>query len=188
MAALTTALLSTGQALPESGILRLDGQFLVELLIQWFNILVLVIVLHRFLYKPVRGFMTARDSRIAADMDSAAAAREEAAKLKAEYQKRLDGVELEREEILARSREIGQKRADAIISDARQEAASIHRRGMEELRMEQENQRDDMKRAIIDVSTRMAGMFVKLSVDEATQDIYVEQALKHLEEDELWYE
>ena len=53
--------------------------------------------------------------------------------------------------------------------------------------MEQQNQRDDMKHAIIDISTRMAGRFVQLSLDEETQDAYVEKALEHLEED-LWYE
>lgn len=188
MVRLTTALLSTGQALPEGSILRLDGQFIIELAIQWFNIMVLLLVLYRLLYKPVRKFMDDRDARIAADMESAVAAREEAMQLKDEYVKKLEGIEIEREEILSRSREIGQKRADAIISEARQEAASIHRRGMEELRMEQENQRDDMKRAIIDIATRMAGMFVQFSVDQATQNSYVEKALAQLEEEELWIE
>jgi F-type H+-transporting ATPase subunit b len=177
----------SAQELPPDNILRLDSQFLIELGIQLVNITVLVVVLYLVLYKPMRRFMDARDQRIKTRLENAAQEEGRATQLREEYAQRLRDINIEREEILKKSRELGVKRTDEIISEARKEAASIYRRSMEELRMEQQNQRDDMKHAIIDISTRMAGRFVQLSLDEETQDAYVEKALEHLEED-LWYE
>lgn len=177
----------SAQELPQSSILRLDAQFLVELGIQTVNIIVLVAVLYLVLYKPMRRFMDARDQRIKTRIENAAQEEARATQLREEYAKKLREIDVEREEILKKSREIGIKRTDDIISEARKEAASIYRRSMEDLRMEQQNQRDDMKHAIIDISTRLAGRFVQVSLDEETQDAYVEKALEHFEED-LWYE
>lgn len=181
-----TTMLSA-QELPQESILRLDSQFLIELGAQMINILVLVVVLYLALYKPMRRFMDARDQRIKTRLENAAQEEARATKLREEYAQKLREIDVEREDILKKSRELGVKRTDEIISEARKEAANIYRRSMEELRMEQQNQRDDMKHAIIDISTRMAGRFVQLSLDEETQDAYVEKALEHLEED-LWYE
>ena len=173
--------------LPANNILRLDAQFLVELGIQLFNIIALVILLYLLLYKPMRRFMDTRDQRIQTRLENAAQEEARATQLREEYAQKLRDIDTEREDIQRKSREFGVKRTDEIIGEARKEAANIYRRSMEELRMEQQNLRDDMKHAIIDISTRMAGRFVQLSVDEETQDAYVEQALEHLEDD-LWYE
>lgn len=186
MTGVYAASLSAG-ALPQESILRLDTQFLVELGVQLFNITALVLFLYLFLYKPMRRFMDARDQRIKTRLENAAQEGARAGQLREEYAQKLREIDVEREEILRKSRELGVKRTDELISEARKEAASIYRRSMEELRMEQQSQRDHMKHAIIDISTRMAGRFVQLSLDEATQDAYVEKALEHLEED-LWYE
>lgn len=181
------AVLLTAEGMPESSILRLDSQFLIELGIQLFNILLLVAVLYLALYKPMRRFLDGRDQQVQDRIDHAAQEEARAVKLREDYDQKLRDIDLERQDILKKSRELGVKRTDEIISEARKEAANIYRRSMEELRMEQQNQRDDMKHAIIDISTRMAGRFVQLSMDEQTQDAYVEKALQHLEE-ELWYE
>ena len=174
-------------AMPEGRILGLDAQTLAELAVQWVNIIILVVVLYRALYKPMRKFMDARNARIQGQLDHAAAEEAKAIALREGYDQKLKSIEAEREDILKKARELGVKRTDELISEARREATSIHRRSMEELRMEQQNQRDDMKRAIIDISTRMAGRFVQLSMDQETQDTYVDKALEHLEES-LWYE
>ena len=58
--------------LPANNILRLDAQFLVELGIQLFNIIALVILLYLLLYKPMRRFMDTRDQRIQTRLENAA--------------------------------------------------------------------------------------------------------------------
>lgn len=185
--ALLFAAAAAESEMPEAGILHLDKELLIEMAVQWVNIILLVVVLAFVLYKPVKKFMNARAERIKNHLDNAAQEENRAVELREAYEARLFDIEAERDDILQKGREAAMERGDEIISEARREAASIYRHSMEELRTEQQNQRDDMKRAIIEISTNMAGRFVQLSLDEETQNAYVDKAMERLEES-LWEE
>jgi F-type H+-transporting ATPase subunit b len=96
------------------------------MLIDWFtviaqaaNFLVLVWLLKRFLYKPVLGALDAREKRIAAELADADAKKAEA--------------RAEREEFRRKNEEFDQQRA-ALLNKAMGEAATEHRRLLEEAR------------------------------------------------------
>ena len=187
MSGMIPVLLSVDAAAPEGSIINLNTQLLVDLAIQWINIIVLVVVLYYMLYKPVKKFMTERAARIQGQLDHAAEEEQRAEALRGEYEAKLSDIGRERDEAIQKGHEIAMQRSDTIIAEARREANSIHRKALEEIRIEQENQQDDMKRAIIDISVKLAGRYVQLSIDEETQNAYVERALQNLE-DALWEE
>jgi len=183
-ASVTTSVIS---AVPPARILGLDSRLLADAGLQLFNVAVLVVALRFLLYKPVKNFMDARVARIQSMIDNAADEERKSAQLSLEYEAQLQNIRQERDEILQRGHDTANRRSDEIIAEARREAESIYRKGVETLRMEQASQQDEMKRAIIDVSTQLAARFVEISMDEKTQHAYVERAMQDLE-DMLWDE
>ena len=66
-------------------------QFNVSLLFTIINLIVFYLLLKKFLFKPVMGIMEKREKMIADGLKNASDSQEEAARLKAEYEKALEG-------------------------------------------------------------------------------------------------
>lgn len=181
---LSMVLLSVGE-MPKGSILHFDKSFLFEVLFYWINIVVFIGILVFLLYKPVKRFMNQRAQRIENQLEQSGLELQNAQKLKEEYAAHLRHIDQDREQVLQLAHKKALERGDQIIAEARKEAESIYHRGIEELRQEQENALDDMKRQIVEISTLMAGRFVELSMDRATQDRYIDQAIENLG-DGLW--
>lgn len=176
---------SSAEAMPEGTILQFNKALLYNIGIQWLNVMLLTAVLAFLLYKPVRKYMADRARRIQEQFELASAGKDEAAQLKLKYDGMIKDIEKEREKILKEAHEKALQRSDRIIADARREAESIYHRALEEIREEQANAKDEIKRQIIEISVMMAGRFVEVSMDREAQDKYIEQSISHLE-DVLW--
>ncbi len=101
--------------------------------LQIVNFLVLVWLLHRFLYKPVRAVMKQRQELAEQALAQADASRREAVDEKAKYDAELTGFQQQQNDLIAKARddatkqaaiiaETAQKKADALIADAKQTA------------------------------------------------------------------
>ena len=174
---LAAAAPATASALPEGTILSFDKSLLYNILIQSFNVAVLIAVLIFFLYKPVRKFLEERKQRISDEITHAQRTREEAELLLEKYKGMIAGVEAERDDILVRTEKIAIEKSDRLLFEARREAEMIHQRAKADVALEYKNMEDEIKRQIIDISHLMAGRFVEVSIDQKTQDRLIEQAL-----------
>lgn len=163
--------------LPEGTILNLDKNLLYNILIQLFNVSILIVVLIFLLFKPVSNFLANRKQGIQDEIADARRIREEAGQLKEKYEKMIEAIEEEREEILRETRKKAVEKSDQLLFEARREVEVIHDRAKTELEAERENLSDEMKRQIVEIAHMMAGRFVQLSIDGATQDRLIEQAL-----------
>ena len=163
--------------MPPGRVLAFDSVFLVELVIQWMNIAILGAVLILLLYKPVRKFLADRAERIRDELDSANLTTENALKLKANYEKLIANIEVEREDLLTKAHHAAVEKSDRIVFAAREEAKHLIVKAREEISAEKENAAEDIKKQIIELSTFMAGRFIEVSIDKNTQDRYVDEAL-----------
>jgi len=137
----------------------------------------MIVLMSRILYKPVKKFMTDRAERIRDDIDSARLNKEQAMGIKADYQKMIDNIEKEREEILSEAYRAAVKRSDQILFDAQEEAKYLLIKAKDEIKIERENAADEIKMQIIEISNLIASRFVEVSVDQQTQDKYIDEAL-----------
>ena len=176
MRQLLPGLLLAAAELPEGGIMDF-ANLPAQLLIQLFNVSVLTVVLVLVLYKPVKKFMADRTARIQAEIENADRLRDEAMELKDKYQKLLDGIEAEREEILRSTHKQAVEKSDKLLFDARREIDVLYSRAMAELEEEKKRRLDEMKEQMIEISHLMASRFVRVSIDRKTQDEFIEQAL-----------
>ena len=125
------------------GIINLN----MTLLVQVVNFLILIVLLHRFLYKPLTQFLATRADGIRRSLDEAKAAREAAAKAQKEYEGQiaatrreaaalretaLKEVEEERQRLLKASRD----EANRLVTEARTQIEQEVKRAKAELRAE----------------------------------------------------
>lgn len=127
----------------EPGLINLN----ITILIQVINFLILIILLSKFLFKPLTKFMAERSDGIARSLAEAKAAREAAAKAHEEYQARIretqkemaaireqvqHEIEAERQRLLQASRE----EAQSLVASAKAEIEAETRRAKASLREE----------------------------------------------------
>ena len=89
------------------------------------NVLVLVFFLYRFLFKPVRDILAARQNELDNSYREAEEATQKANALKKQYEDSMAQIDAERQEKLEKSRMQATNEYDEIIGNAREKATKI---------------------------------------------------------------
>ena len=89
------------------------------------NLLVLLYFMHRFLFKPVRAILTARQNELDNSYREAEDANQKANALKKQYEDTMAQVDSERQEKLEKTRLQATQEYDEIIGNAREKASKI---------------------------------------------------------------
>jgi len=167
---------------PDGRVFGLDRQTLISIGIQLFNACVLAAALGFILYKPVREFMQKRADRISGQLENAEKKMEEALELKAQYEKKLGEIDLERAHVLESARVAALERSKHIIDEAQHEAAALRQRTRESLEHERQRMEEEIRLQIIEVASLMASKFMARSMDAETQNRLFDEAMQELEE------
>src|SRR6266496_648331 len=121
------------------------------MLIDWFtvgaqfiNFIVLVLLMKRFLYRPILEAMTAREQRIMTTLDAAARKNDEAEKGLALLKQREDALEAHRTVLLKAATEEADQRRKQLIAVAREEVLSLQTRWHEAFAKEKDQLRHDL--------------------------------------------
>jgi F-type H+-transporting ATPase subunit b len=160
----------------------IDLQTLIQVGINLFNVALLAVALTWLLYRPVREFLHNRELRIITQLEHAKTTVTQADELKAQYQEKLRGIEAEKRQILEEAREIAHKNSKATLEDAKTEAAAIKARAETDIQLEISRINDQVKTAIIDISSAMTEKFVTVNIDKATHDRLFAETVAELEE------
>lgn len=166
-------------------IFSLDAQLIFEVLIQGISIFIMFSFLSYLLFNPAKKLLENRRQKIKNDIESAERDKDEAAKLKAEYDEKIRSVEKEADGILSASRKKALKREEQIEGEAKEEAKRIIDRANNEIKLEQDKVKDDMRKEIIQVATLMASKIVKVSISDDELNSLLDETLKEMG-DETW--
>ena len=166
-----------------SRLFNLDFQLLHDSLLT----LIAVFVLFRggsfFFFNPARKFLEKRKQGIADDIEAARKEKEDAERLKTEYEDRLKNVDAEVEGILSDARQRALANENRIVADAREEAGKIIDNAHREANLEKLKVADEVKEEVISVAEAMAGKIVASSMSEADQKRLLDETLKGIGED-----
>ncbi len=162
-------------------VIMLDGQTVIQVLIQLFNTAVMCFILSKLLYKPVTNFLNARKERIANEIDEAKEKLNSADALKKEYEDKLKAIESERLTILEQARQDAVKNKEQIAAEARAEAEAIKNRAMTDIQREQEKAKDEMRKQIVELSTLVSSKFVAAKMSDDEQNELIDKTLSDLE-------
>ena len=171
---------STGILAMRGRIFGLDLQTLVDAGIMAISMLVLFALLSYLLFNPVRDLLKKRKEYVENNINDALKDKEEAAKLKEEYDAKLADVEKEADEILSSSRKKAIKRENQIIDEAKVEAARIIEQASKEAELEKSKVKDEVKKEMINIAKEMASKLVEVSIDDAKQVSLIDETLKEM--------
>ncbi len=158
----------------------LDFQLLNDAVLLAIAVFFLFMIMSNLLFNPARKLLNDRKEGIAKDIADAKADKEEAEKLRQEYEAKLKDINKEKDTILSEARQKALKNETKIISDAKAEAAAIIKRANEEAELEKRKAADEMKQEMISVAALMAQKVVAANIDTTIQNTLVEQTLKEM--------
>ncbi len=164
----------------DSYLFDLTPQLLHDALLSMIAVFTLFLVASHFLFNPIRDMLKKRKEQIRGDLDDAKISREEAQRLKEEYETKLQNVEKEAEEILSAARKKALANEAKIIADAKEEAVRIRERAAQEAELEKKKAADDVKKEMVSIASLMAGKVVAASMNTAIQDSLLEETLKEI--------
>lgn len=165
-----------------SRLFDLDLQLLHDSVLTLIAVFVLFLAGSFFFFNPARKFLEKRKQGIADDIQAAKDDKDEAARLKEEYEAKLSNVDAQVQEILADARKKALANENKIIGEAKEEATRIVERANHEAELEKQKVADEVKQEMITVATAMAGKIVDASIDEATQNRLIDETLKEMGE------
>jgi F-type H+-transporting ATPase subunit b len=155
------------------GLINIDK----SLIIQAVNFLILLIVLHRLLYKPLLAKMEERTSAIKKSLDEAQAARADAARAQQENAARLQAAYAEaaaiREQALREAREEARKEIESAQAQARKLVADTKA----QLEGEVRRARDELRREVSDLAIGVAEKLVRQSLRDDDHRRVVDDAI-----------
>ena len=163
-----------------SRLFNLDFQLIHDALIVLLSFFCLFLVLSYNFFEPVRKKLEERKNKIKDDLSNAKTDKEEAIKLRTEYEAKMKEADKQAEMILLDARKKAQQIEERILRDAKEEASLIKKRAYEEAKLEQNRVRDEIKKQMILVASAMAQKVVSSKMDVSIQDELVDETLKEI--------
>jgi len=168
--------------IPAGRLFGLDGQTLIQIVIQLLNVSLLAYVLTRLLYKPVRHFLNERTNKIQDQLEFAEEEKTKAMELRTEYEQKVRDIAREKDEILDAARKLAAEKTKEQLDAAKTEAETVKVRALKEIEMERDRVKDEIKKSIIDVSSVMTAKFLTKSIDADVHEQLFNEAIAELEE------
>ena len=145
------------------------------MLFAWANLLILYIFLKKILFKPVKKMIDSRQKEIDDMYSDAERSQSDAAVMRSEYEKKLEGANTESEEILKRAVRRAQLREEEILSEANEKAKRVLERAEEEVALEK-------KRAINEVKDEVSEVAIEIAAAVIERDVKAEEHKELIDE------
>ncbi|MDR1796121.1 MAG: F0F1 ATP synthase subunit B [Clostridiales Family XIII bacterium] len=163
-----------GEVIYTTSLIGFDWTFVMILI----SFAVLYFVFKKYFFDRVHGFMEARAQKVQDQFDSAEAKEQEAEGHLAEYKGKLDGVELERREILKQAKAKADARAAEIVSEANDKAQAILAKAEKDIERERKEAAEAMKDQVALLAIYAAERILEKELDEKQQLKFVDEILK----------
>ncbi len=102
------------------------------------NFLILLFLLKKFAYKPILNMLDERKKSIEDAINNAETAKNEAEKMRKEYETRLAEAKQEAQEIMAKATKLGEEMKHEIVANAQSEATKAIQKAQEEIKREKD--------------------------------------------------
>jgi F-type H+-transporting ATPase subunit b len=158
------------------GLVSIDS----NLILQVINTIVLVVVLKKLLFKPVKDIIDQRQELITDQLDDAKNKNEEAETLIADYNERIASIEEEGRVMIHEASVKADKRANEIVKAAEAEAELIKIRAEKEIEREKLKAVNELKEEIVSLSLLAASKVLERDIDESKHKSLISQFLEEV--------
>lgn len=142
------------------------------------NLLIVMLILKKFLFKPVNAVLEQRQAEIGGMYQKAEDAQKEAQALKQAYDERMSGARKEADELIVAAQDSARRRGDEIVEDAHDEAVQLRRRAEEDIELQKRKALREARDELADMAVDIAGKVVEREVTREDHDRLVEEFIK----------
>ncbi|MGH3088057.1 MAG: F0F1 ATP synthase subunit B, partial [Rubrobacteraceae bacterium] len=142
---------------------------------------ILLFLLYRFVFPPIRDMIQTRQARIEEAIDEAQKTRAEAKELLDEYRRQLEEARGESRRILDESRKQAEAQRARTKEEAREEGDRIIQRAREEIDRERESTIREIRGEVADMVLTASGRVINRELDANEHERLIQEALDHLE-------
>lgn len=147
------------------------------LLGQIVNFLILLVILRLTLWKPIVGMLDARAERIRSGIQAAERAQAEAARVREEYEARMEEARRENQKIINDAMQVADRlRAEAQV-DARQQADQFLARARAEIEQDKRQAVAELRAQVADLAVTAASRVIRRSLDPQDHARIIEEVL-----------
>lgn len=158
----------------------LSGEKLKDLFWRTINFIALLIILVKFLGKPIMNSLSSRQERIANELADISARRDEAERSYAAFTAKLAGMEKEMERVISQATAQAQIESDRILAEAERAAEDIKRQAQAAVQGEMEDAKRRLREEIAEEAAKMAEELIKQNLTAADQQAITEQYLERV--------
>jgi F-type H+-transporting ATPase subunit b len=150
------------------------------LLMVLITFIVLYLILKKFFFEKVRGFMLAREQKIKDAFDNADAANRVAEERLSEYNAQLADIESERRRILKQAKQQGDETAKEIIAKAEDRASQLIAQAEKEIERERLHAIEGMREQISSLAIYAAEKIIEQKLDAAEQQVVINGVINRM--------
>jgi F-type H+-transporting ATPase subunit b len=142
--------------------------------------IVLLFVLSRFAFGPLTKAVRAREESLQAAIDSAKRDRDEAAKLLADHQAKIEAARGEAQKLIADGRGVAEKMRADMLEQTRREQQEVLERARREIESEKVKAIAELRREAVDLAIAGASKVIEQNLESAKNRQIVENYLSSL--------
>lgn len=141
----------------------------------WINLIILVFVMKKFLFKPVMNMFSQRENEIGSMYEKAEEAQKNAEKMESEYSEKLSSAKEEASRIMKDATHEATLRGEQIVSEAQQKASAIVTKAQKEIEREKESAVKEIKEDIASIAVDIAQKVIEKDLTEKDHERLLEE-------------
>ena len=142
------------------------------------NLLILVALIRKFLWKRVMAVLDARQKELDGIYGAADKDREDAAQMKQEYTERMSNARDEADRLVKSAVDTAQRRGDAIVQEAKEEATHMKQKAESEIEQEKRKAYSELMGEISGMAADIAGRMVEREINADDHRELVQEFIK----------
>jgi F-type H+-transporting ATPase subunit b len=158
------------------------GAFGSEVIWQIISLVLLIVLLGRFVKKPLAAFLSGRQAEVQNAIEQSARKKEEAEALLAEWQRKVDSLSQEIRELHGRIRAEGEAEQKKIVSRAKEEGERIRQQAGVIADQELTKARAALKKEMVDLSVELAEKLLKEAIRPQDQERLIREYIGKVRE------
>ena len=150
--------------------------------INWWNIVVTIcntlitfLIIKKFLFKPVKKMLAAREEEVQGMYGAAEKTQAEAEQMRREYTERLAKAKEEAAEIVGSATRRATVRSEEILKESSQQAAAMMKKAENTIEQERKKAMNELKDEVASLSVMIASRVVERDVKEADHERFIEE-------------
>ncbi|OGZ32221.1 MAG: ATP synthase F0 subunit B [Candidatus Portnoybacteria bacterium RIFCSPLOWO2_12_FULL_39_9] len=152
------------------------------LIAQIINFLILIFILHKFLYKPLIKFLDKRQGLIEKGLNDAKKAKEELSKIQTIKEEKIIEGEKQAAQIIESSKKTAEQKSGLILKEAQEKSEDIIKEAKEIAREEKKEAKQKLKEEIRDLVALASSKILEKNIGPKENEEIVSQQLELLSE------